>query len=276
MPAVGRRVAIIGKPVSHSLSPPMHNAGFTEVGLTDWEYTRLEVDEADLAGFLASVGPEWIGFSLTMPLKEEALEVADHVDPLAATLGAVNTLIRGADGWTAYNTDAPGMDQALRAAGINTARRMAILGGGGTARAALGAAKTLGAEVTAFVRRPQVADELRPVAHALGLGFTVEGWSRVSDAVEFDIVVSTVPKGASDALAVAAWAPPTVVFDVVYDPWPTAITAGAQRAGCAIVSGLDLLYWQALPQFELFTGRQAPAGVMRTALLEAAGARPGV
>ena len=80
---------------------------------------------------------------------------------------------------------------------------------------------------------------------------------------EYDIVVSTVPKGASDALAVAAWAPPTVVFDVVYDPWPTAITAGAQRAGCAIVSGLDLLYWQALPQFELFTGRPAPAAVMR-------------
>jgi shikimate dehydrogenase len=276
IPAGGRRAAIIGKPVGHSLSPPMHNAGFTEVGLTDWDYTRVEVDEGELAGFLASVGPEWIGFSLTMPLKEEALEVADHVDPLAATLGAVNTLIRGADGWTAYNTDAPGMDQALRAAGITTARRMAILGGGGTARAALGAAKTLGAEVTAFVRRPEVVDELRPVAHALGLGFTVEGWGRVSDAVKYDIVVSTVPKGAPDALAVAAWAPPTVVFDVVYDPWPTAITAGAQRAGCAIVSGLDLLYWQALPQFELFTGRPAPAGVMRTALFEAAGARPRV
>jgi shikimate dehydrogenase len=251
----------------------MHNAGFAAVGLAGWSYTRIEVGEDELAGFLAELGPEWVGFSLTMPLKEVALAVADTVDPLAAALGAANTLVRRDGGWRAYNTDAPGMTAALRAAGVTTAKRLALLGGGGTARAALGAARDLGAEVTAFVRRPEAGEELAPVAHALGLGFTVEGWGRAQDAAGYDVVVSTVPKGAADALAVAGWAPPTVVFDVVYDPWPTALAAGAQRAGCAVVSGLELLFAQGLPQFELFTGRPAPVEAMRSALFAAAGAR---
>jgi len=88
------------------------------------------------------------------------------------------------------------------------------------------------------------------------------------------VVVSTVPKGGADVLAVAAWAPSTVVFDVVYDPWPTALAAAAERAGCAVVSGLDLLFTQGVRQFELFTGAPAPAEQMRAALWGAAATRP--
>jgi shikimate dehydrogenase len=129
--------------------------------------------------------------------------------------------------------------------------------------------------VTVFARRGEVAEELRPVARGLGVGFTIEGWGRAPDAAGFDVVVSTVPKGAADALAVVAWAPPTVVFDVVYDPWPTALAAAAARAGCPVVSGLDLLLAQGIPQFELFTGRPAPVDAMRTGLFTAAGGRTG-
>ena len=275
MPTEQRLAAILGRPVDHSLSPPMHNAGFAAVGLAGWRYTRVDLGEDDLAGFLADAGPEWAGMSLTMPLKEVVLDVADSLDPLVEALGAANTLVPRDGGWRAYNTDAPGMTAALRGAGVERAERMAILGGGGSARAALAAARDLGAEVTVFIRREEVADELRPAADNLGLRCRFEGWGRAPEAASYDVVVSTVPKGAADALGVAAWCPPTVVFDVVYDPWPTALAAGAQRAGCPIVSGLDLLYEQALPQFELFTGRSAPAEVMRKALFEAAGARPG-
>ncbi len=252
----------------------MHNAGFVATGRADWTYTALECGAAELGPFVAGLGPEWVGLSLTMPLKEVALDVADAVDPAAAALGAANTLLRSDAGWVAYNTDAPGMADVLAAAGVSPGGRFAVLGGGGTARAALGAAQALGAEVTAFVRRPEAGDELRPVAHALGVGFTVEGWGRAPDAAGFDVVVSTVPKGASDSLAVAAWRPPTVVFDVVYDPWPTALAAGAERAGCAIISGLDMLHAQGVRQFELFTGGPAPVEAMRSALMTAAGARP--
>jgi shikimate dehydrogenase len=261
-----RRAAVLGQPVAHSLSPRLHTAGYVAAGLAGWTYTAVECAEDELAAFVAGLGPDWAGLSLTMPLKEVALAVADVVDPLAAALGAANTLVPGEHGWAAHNTDAPGITDALATVGVLAATRLAVLGGGGTARAALGAARTLGAAVTVFVRRPEAADELRPIAHALDVPLTVAGWGRVADAVHHDVVVSTVPKGAADALAVAAWAPPTVVFDVVYDPWPTALAAGAQRAGCAIVSGLDLLLAQGVRQFELFTGGPAPVEAMRAAL----------
>jgi shikimate dehydrogenase len=300
---MARRAGVLGLPVAHSLSPAMHNAGYAAAGLDSWRYTAVDCSADELAGFVAGLDVSWAGLSLTMPLKEVALTVADRVDPLAEALGAANTLVSGPDGWTAYNTDAPGITDALRAAGFVADRagaaggadraaaaggvvartaaadragaavgrvaappRMAVLGGGGTARAAVGSAADLGAEVTVYVRRPEVGEDLRPVAHALGVPLTVETWGRAADAVTYDVVVSTVPKGGADALAVAAWAAPTVVFDVVYDPWPTALAAAAERAGCAIVSGLDLLLAQGVRQFELFTGVPAPVEQMRAAL----------
>jgi shikimate dehydrogenase len=270
-----RRAAVLGRPVGHSLSPVLHSAGYAAAGLSGWAYTAVDCGEEELAGFVAGLGPEWAGLSLTMPLKEVALAVADDVDPAAAKLGAANTLVPSQGRWTAHNTDAPGMADCLRALGVSTAARMAVLGGGGTARAALGAAREVGAEVTVFVRRAEAGDELQPVAHALGIGFTVERWGRVADAAGFDIVVSTVPKGGADALGTAAWTPPTVIFDVVYDPWPTALADAATRAGCQVVSGLDLLLAQGVRQFELFTGGPAPVDAMRAALTAAAGARAG-
>lgn len=260
---------MLGRPIAHSLSPAMHRAGYAAAGLTDWSYTAVDCGEDELAGFVAAMGPQWAGLSLTMPLKAAALAVADVVDPVAAALRAANTLVRVAEGWKAYNTDAPGIIDALRWAGVTGAARVAVLGAGGTARAALGAAHELGAAVTVFVRRPAAGEGLRPVADALGVPLTVSRWDDASTVASFDVVVSTVPKGAADALAVAAWRPPTVVFDVVYDPWPTALAAGAQRAGCPVVSGLDLLLAQGARQFEMFTGRPAPVEAMRAALLSA-------
>jgi shikimate dehydrogenase len=110
-----------------------------------------------------------------------------------------------------------------------------------------------------YVRRPEAGEELRPAAHALGVPMTVETWGRAADVAAYDVVVSTVPKGGADALAVAAWAPPTVVFDVVYDPWPTALAAAAERAGCAVVSGLDLLCPRGAPVRAVHR-RPRPAG----------------
>jgi shikimate dehydrogenase len=267
------RAAVLGKPVGHSLSPVIHNAGYAAAGLTGWAYTAIECAEAELPDLVAGLGPEWAGLSLTMPLKEVALAVADAVSPLATVLGAANTLVRRGDGgWSAENTDAGGMTDALRAAGVARVADLAILGAGGTARAALAAARDLGAAtVTVYARRAGAVDALLPAAEALGLTVRRVDWSRAVEAAGAPVVVSTVPAGVADPLAgTARWGSGTVLFDALYHPWPTPLAASALRAGRTVISGLDLLLAQAVRQFALFTGVRPPVAAMRAALAEAA------
>ena len=268
-----RKAAVMGKPIAHSLSPVIHNAGYQELGL-NFSYTAIECDEVALAGVVTELGEEWAGLSLTMPLKEVALTVADSASEVATAIGAANTLVRKEGvGWYAENTDVSGMVMALQEAGVSKPRSMAILGAGGTARAALGAAARLGTRrVVLFARRREVMAELEPVAQALKLSLSYMDFSGAARCAMHDVVISTVPKGVADGLR-PDWRHGTVVFDVVYDPWPTPLAEGAQAKGCRIVSGLDLLLDQALGQFELFTGERAPAAAMREALFEAAAAR---
>jgi shikimate dehydrogenase len=267
----GRRTAVLGKPIAHSLSPVIHNAGYRGAGLAGWSYEAIECAECELADLLAGFGPEWTGLSLTMPLKEVAVKVADEVSPVAAAIGAANTLVRGGrGGWRADNTDAPGMLDALAGAGIRSATEVAVLGAGGTARAALAAARDLGARVTVYARRPEAVAALVPVAVALGVELTGAAWRNRARCTGADVVFSTVPKGVADDLAaVLRWHTETVLFDAIYDPWPTPLAASATRAGCAVVSGLDLLLTQAVRQFEMFTGVPAPVERMRAALVAA-------
>ncbi|MFI7547772.1 shikimate dehydrogenase [Actinoplanes sp. NPDC049599] len=274
---VNRRAAVCGKPIGHSLSPVLHNAGYVAAGLLTWTYTAIECAEAELPGLVAGLGPEWAGLSLTMPLKEAGLALAAAASPVAAAIGAANTLVRRPDGtWFADNTDIPGMVRVLSAAGLTADPTVSVLGGGGTARAALAAAAQLGAEaVTVVTRRPEARAALAPAADALGVKLIGAEWADAPAAFEADAVISTVPKGAADALATAVrWRPGTVLFDAIYDPWPTPLAAAAAGHGIAVVSGLDLLLAQALGQFEQFTGvTPAPEAAMRAALAAAAGIR---
>ena len=132
------KAAVVGKPIAHSLSPVIHNAGYAAAGLDGWSYTRIECAAAELADLVAGLGPEWAGLSVTMPGKEAALAVAAEVSPVAAAVGAANTLVRRPDGsWYADNTDVTGMVEVLTVAGGGTGATVTVLGAGGTARAAL-------------------------------------------------------------------------------------------------------------------------------------------
>jgi shikimate dehydrogenase len=258
---------VLGKPVAHSLSPALHNAGYAAAGLSGWSYSAIECAEAELPDLVAGLGPRWAGLSLTMPLKAAALAVADAVAPLPAMLGAANTLVRQpGGGWLAENTDAGGMTDALLAVGA--AGSFCILGAGGTARAALAAASELGPpDVTICARRPSTVDELRPVAAALGLRLSHVDWPAAGSVLHSDVVISTVPAEAADHLASSVhWGQSTVLLDALYHPWPTPLAASAAAAGCRVVSGLDLLLAQAVRQFVLFTGVPAPVDAMRAAL----------
>ncbi|TBL30207.1 shikimate dehydrogenase, partial [Verrucosispora sp. SN26_14.1] len=137
---------MLGKPIAHSLSPVIHNAGYAAAGLTGWSYTRIECAAAELPDLVAGLGSEWAGLSVTMPGKEAALTVAAEVSPVAAAVGAANTLVRRPDGtWHADNTDVTGMVDVLMSAGVGASASgvvpsVMVLGAGGTARAARAAA----------------------------------------------------------------------------------------------------------------------------------------
>jgi shikimate dehydrogenase len=270
-----RRAAVLGSPVRHSLSPVLHRAAYAALDLPGWEYERIECDEAGLAAVVSGLGPEWAGLSLTMPLKRVALEVAGEIAPDAAAIGAANTLVLdGRPGGRAENTDAPGMADALREAGLGTPRAPVLLGAGGTAQAALAALRLLagGVPVTVLVRTPERAAPLVATAARLGTPLVV---GPLDDAVAVlpgaDLIISTLPGAAADPLAglLALGNPGAVLFDVVYDPWPTALAAAATTAGYRVLSGLDLLLHQAGHQVRLMTGRPAPLEAMRAALVAA-------
>ncbi|QDP96735.1 shikimate dehydrogenase [Microlunatus elymi] len=264
------RCAVLGSPIEHSLSPALHRAAYAALGLTDWEYQRHRVEADELAGFVAGLDPSWRGLSLTMPLKVAALELGEP-DELALLAEAANTMIISADGGRrVYNTDVGGLVSAFAAAGVTKINSATVLGSGATARSSMISASRMGAErILLMARRVDHArSSLGGLADRLGVGLDVVGWGdRVPVA---DVLISTVVGGAADPIADAAAAAARVIFDVIYDPWPTALATAAEQSGRTVLNGLDLLVHQAIGQLELMTGRTVDPEVLlqagRTAL----------
>ncbi|MFJ3944914.1 shikimate dehydrogenase [Streptomyces griseoaurantiacus] len=271
-----RRAAVLGSPIAHSLSPVLHRAAYAELGLTGWSYDRFEVDEAGLPGFLEELGGEWAGLSLTMPLKRAVIPLLDGISETAASVEAVNTVVFTEDGRRhGDNTDIPGMVAALRERGIEQVESAAILGAGATASSALAAlARVCTGEVLAHVRSEARAAEMREWGARLGVPVTVRDWERAGEALGAPLVIATTPAGATDALAGAVPERPGTLFDVLYEPWPTALAARWSAGGGAVLGGLDLLVHQAVLQVERMTGvPAAPLEAMRKAGGQALGAR---
>jgi shikimate dehydrogenase len=265
------RAAVVGRPVTHSLSPLLHRAAYAALGLEGWTYDALDIGADELPDLLAGLGEEWRGFSVTMPCKQAAVEVAQLVEPLPRLLGAANTLIRTADGWRAENTDVTGIGMALQLAGVERVGHAAILGAGGTAAAAAVALASLGAQhVDVVVRDAARAEDVLRVLGVLGVSASA---TSLTDAeVEAPLVVSTVPVDGQTAVAALDWRPDHTVLDVLYAPWPTALARQVTQVGGTVVGGLEVLFWQATVQVELMTGRPAPIAAMRSALDAAVGA----
>ncbi|MEU9333447.1 shikimate dehydrogenase [Streptomyces sp. NPDC048290] len=262
------RAAVLGSPIAHSLSPVLHRAAYSALGLDDWTYGRFEIDEAALPRFIDGLGPEWAGLSLTMPLKRAVIPLLDTVSETAASVDAVNTVVLTPDGRrSGDNTDIPGMLAALREHGIDKVDSAAVLGAGATASSALAAlSRICTGEIAVYVRSAARAAEMREWADRLGVEVRTEDWDRAADALRAPLVVATTPAGATDALAAAVPERPAALFDVLYEPWPTTLAARWSAYGGAVLSGLDLLVHQAVLQVEQMTGRSpAPLGAMRRA-----------
>jgi shikimate dehydrogenase len=277
-----RRAAVLGSPISHSLSPTMHRAAYRALGLSNWLYGAHEVQEPALRGFVAALGAEWAGLSLTMPLKEAAFEVADEVSDLARRTGAINTLVRRPDGgWSGDNTDVYGVSQALRGAGCARVASALVLGSGATARSVVAALATLGCQRVTFAVRSSARPQTLDQARGAGLEVDVVGLGQVVDRVgDAPLVVSTLPADALGASTATAGLLPEglrmqgqLLLDVVYAGWPTGLARTFEEAGASVVSGFEVLVHQAAEQVHLMTGLPAPVEAMRAAGLASMGSR---
>jgi shikimate dehydrogenase len=266
------RCAVLGDPIEHSLSPVLHRAAYDELGL-DWSYDAVRVSAGGLAAYVDGLGAEWRGLSLTMPLKREAVPLLTSQDEWTRVSGAANTLLLDeAGGRHGLNTDVPGAEAALAGATTAHLRHAVVLGGGATAASVLLALAERGLErATLVVREPTRAGE---TVEVVGRHPRPPELSVVAiDALEptgvdptVDVLVSTVPATAQSPALLRAAAEVPVVFDVVYDPWPTPLGEQALATGQTLVGGLDLLLWQAVDQVRAMTGRfDVPVAAMRRA-----------
>jgi len=267
--------AVLGRPVVHSLSPAMHNAGFAALGLNA-VYVPLETrDLGDLRAFAAEVGLR--GASVTIPFKQQVMPLLDDIAPTAAAAGAVNTAairpsteagagpsteLGAGDRWIGMNTDAEGFIEPLRRRlpdGMN-GMRASVLGAGGAARGVGLALRREGARVAICARR---VDAAREVAQAIG----AEAGEWPPPSGSWDVLVNATPVGSRAVpgtpcdLALDG----RIVYDLVYDPDPTLLISAAQDVGIQTIGGLEMLVAQAERQFEIWTGKRPPVGLFREA-----------
>ncbi|MEY4366466.1 MAG: shikimate dehydrogenase [Actinomycetota bacterium] len=273
---MSRRAAVIGSPVEHSLSPAIHRAAFSSLGV-DWTYDAIECGAGELAAFVQRVRDDGFGgLSVTMPLKEEIVPLLDRLDPNAVATGAVNCVsIRGGT-LTGHNTDGDGCCDALESVGgaeLDGAHAV-VLGAGGTARSVTMALVRRGASVKVVNRTQSRADALVAAVkdHVVDAHIAV---GEAADVARAAVLVNTTSVG---MVVAPGHGQPTesvlpvdasllhgglVVLDAVYSPLDTSLLVAARSASARTVDGLWMLVHQARHQQLLWFGRCAPAGLLR-------------
>ena len=240
------KAAVLGSPIGHSLSPTLHNCAYEVLGW-DWEYSAIEVKSGELAQFIESKRNAFRGLSLTMPLKEEALLIADSLDPLVKRINAANTLIFDSNEISAYSTDVSGFVQALAKAEVSIPNEITVLGGGATARSAIAALDGRGRTITVFCRSASRGTQL--INSSISATVVVKDWTEAQSGLSANLIIATTPSGATDHLI------PTestgTLFESLYSPWPTQFLSKWQKLGGKYIDGLDLLVEQGIGQIEL-------------------------
>jgi shikimate dehydrogenase len=261
---------VLGWPLEHTLSPPIHNAAFRALSL-DWVYFAWPVPPEDLpaaVGGIRALGA--MGANVTMPHKEAVVELIDEISADAAAIGAVNTIQRFGDRLIGHNTDVDGFKAFLTAdAGVDPGGvPAAVLGSGGAARAVVRALADLGASPITVVARD--TDRAARVASIAGDVATVEGFERAHDVANFaDLVVNATPvgTGGEDPLPDAKWRPGQFVADLIYIPATTTLVKRARAAGAGASNGLGMLVHQAAASFRIWTGMDPSLEAMSAAAL---------
>lgn len=263
------RAAVLGSPISHSLSPALHLAAYKFLGIGG-AYSAVEVKVDELPEFLASRDTSWTGFSLTMPLKEAALSLAADVDDLARQIQSANTLIKTRNGWRAFTTDVRGFQDAFQAHNLSDFRTVLLIGSGATARAAASACDGKDRLIKVLHRNPLRQEAMSKAAPQSSMQFLP--WESSLPIV--DLVINTTPVGVADHFVSEISSRPFgVYFEALYDPWPTKLLAHWRNLEGTTIDGLELLIYQAIQQVALMTGKAVDplllAPVLRDAGLKA-------
>ena len=254
---------VVGSPLTHSLSPAMHNAAFRAAGV-DAVYLPLVASSAEDFTVFATTLPVQ-GVSITIPYKVDLFQRAGSVDELGQKVGAVNTYRRDGLQWHARNTDVSGFLAPLAGRLDLRGARAAVLGTGGAARAVVVALKSAGASVTVYGRNRGRAKDVAALADGTAAPFPVAPGS-------WDLLVNTTPVGMLpnvDETPFEGRFDGKAVYDLVYNPLETRLLKEAAAAGCETIGGLDMLVAQAEDQSEWWIGRHPPAGLMKQAALAA-------
>lgn len=263
---------VLGDPVSHSLSPVMHNAAFKELGM-NCEYYAFKVSKDSLHD--AIHGASALGFgglNLTIPLKEKALEIVKPTD-LAQKIGAVNT-VDFKNGITGYNTDGLGALMALSKNGIKIkGKNILLLGAGGAARAIAFTLANEGANVKIANRTPgkaiSLAKEVGTGRNISGQGFdNIETLVKNSDVLINSTAVGMLPDISETLVTSDMMHNGMVVFDIVYNPLKTRFLKEAEKAGACTIDGVMMLVYQGAEAFRIWTGKTPPVDIMENAVRE--------
>lgn len=254
---------IIGHPVHHSLSPLMHNAAFRNMKMNA---VYLAFDVQDLRAAMEGIRALGIkGLSVTIPHKEVIIPYLDEVDETVKEIGAVNTVINRDGGLVGANTDWLGAIQAIEDFMDIKGKKVLVLGAGGSAKAVCYGLKVKGAE---FHIANRTGEKARRLAEEFG-----GAWSDLSglDEIDAHVLINTTSVGMSPNDKVSPFPAHAlkkfhVVMDIVYKPLETRLLKDARHADCITIDGLKMLLYQAVFQFQLWTGKKAPVDVMREAL----------
>ncbi len=255
------KAAVLGSPISHSLSPALHKRAYEILGVPA-SYGAIDLTVELAQDFLLrALKEDWTGFSLTMPLKEAIFTMRDEIsfEPITEIMRSVNTLFVQDGKFLASSTDRTGF---IRLLSDIPKERVAIIGGGGTARAALAALDGEASEIDFLLRSPHRSQALSLIAQKSEVAFY--GMDRSLRG--YDLVIATVPSGASDEIAESIDFTIPTLCEVLYKPFPTKLLAKARSLGARTLDGIDLLVEQALDQVSLFSAMKFELSPMRVAL----------
>lgn len=279
-------LGIVGYPLGHSISPVFQQAALDHYGLAI-RYQAWETPPERVPEVVASLrGPDRLGMNVTVPHKEAVVPLLDGLDATAAAIGAVNTVVKQDGRLVGYNTDCTGFLRALKEDGSfdPTGARALVLGAGGAARAVVYALLTakvgfLGIAARNMGRARALRQSFGDLARQAGIVVFTEEWGNQSFALAvptYHLIINTTPMGMrhnpaehESPLGGLDINPSSFVCDLVYNPEETPLLRQAQKTGCRTLGGLPMLVYQGAAAFELWTGKEAPIGVMKAAAQQA-------